>query len=89
MRDDGDAGCEALRNQRVEQVFLATKVEIQRCLGDAGPRRNVFCTRSSKAFLDEQGQCRVQQLSRPLPLAPLPAGVGAIKHGTLRPRGAR
>jgi hypothetical protein len=61
-------------HHRLEQLFLAGVVEVQRALGDAGAGRHFFGAGGGKTFFDEQPQCRIEQLLRAGFLASLTLG---------------
>ena len=67
----GDQARQVLQDDRLEQLFLARVVEVQRALGDAGGARHLFRARGGEALLDEQRQRGVEQFLRPRFLAAL------------------
>ena len=61
----GNAGRQVVADDRLEQLFLAGVIEVERALGHTGSRGHLFGAGGRKAFFDEQGQrCGQQFLGR-------------------------
>ena len=64
---------DVLPHHRLEQVFLAGVVQVQRALADAGARGDVVEPRGGVALLDELVECGIEQLAGAGLLAAFPA----------------
>ena len=76
LRAFGDQRRHVVAHHRLEELFLARVVQIQRALRHAGARGNLFGTRGRKAFFDEQLERGVEQFLRARFLAALACGGG-------------
>jgi hypothetical protein len=70
----GDQRAQVVPDDRLEQLFLAWVVQVQRALGHAGAGRDLVGARGSKPFFDEQYQGRIEQFLRPRLFAALACG---------------
>ena len=77
----GDQRREVLAHDRLQQVFLARVIEVQRALRDAGARGHFLGPRGREALLDEKLERGVEQLLRAGFLAALAGeGLGFEAH---------
>ena len=79
FRADGDRISEVVRDHRLQQRILAGVVQVERALGHACVGRHVVHAGCGKAFVDENLECRLEQLTRPLALQ-APAQRGAHRE---------
>jgi hypothetical protein len=75
-----DRGRQVLADHRLEQVFLAREVQVQRSLRDSGARGDLVRSRRREALLGEQFERRVDELLRARLLAALAWRSGAGVH---------
>ena len=61
----GKAASNALPDHRLEQLFLARKIQEQRAFGHPGTPGDLFGLGGCKAFFNKQIQRSIQQLPRP------------------------
>jgi len=72
---------DARADHRLEQLFLAVEVEVDRALRDARALRDVVEARGGVAALDEEIERGVEDLRRTGVLAALEAGLGFLEFG--------